>query len=91
MAIQFRRFESNRRFSLRVQPLKASSVCQTCSGTYVLDCAKAAADKDSEHERTLFIIAMLKTLYLRVSELSDRPIGSQYGSIFGKTVMAIVG
>ena len=39
---------------------------------FVLDCARAAADKDIEHERTLFVIAMLKTLYLRVSELSDR-------------------
>ena len=39
---------------------------------YVLDCAKAAAEKDSDYERMLFIIAMLKTLYLRVSELSDR-------------------
>jgi site-specific recombinase XerD len=39
---------------------------------YVLDCAKVAADQDSGHERMLFVIAMLKTLYLRVSELSDR-------------------
>ena len=39
---------------------------------YVLDCARGAADKDADHERTLFIVAMLKTLYLRVSELSDR-------------------
>ena len=39
---------------------------------YVLDCANLAADNDSDHERTLFIIAMLKTLYLRVSELSVR-------------------
>ena len=38
---------------------------------YVLDCARAAADKEADHE-TLFVIAMLKTLYLRVSELSDR-------------------
>ena len=39
---------------------------------YVLDCAQAAANKEADHERTLFVIAMLKTLYLRVSELSDR-------------------
>ena len=38
----------------------------------VLDCAQTAADEDQSHERTLFIIAMLKTLYLRVSELSER-------------------
>jgi len=39
---------------------------------YVLDCAQQAADDSATHERTLFVIAMLKTLYLRVSELSDR-------------------
>ena len=39
---------------------------------YVLDCAKEAADKDSSFERMLFVVALLKTLYLRVSELSDR-------------------
>jgi len=39
---------------------------------YVLDCARDAANKDTDHERTLFVVAMLKTLYLRVSELSDR-------------------
>ena len=39
---------------------------------YVLESAQTAADDSSDHERTLFIIAMLKTLYLRVSELSDR-------------------
>lgn len=40
---------------------------------YLLDCAKNMADADRNHERTLFIIALLKTLYLRISELSDRP------------------
>tara|TARA_B110000114_G_scaffold156989_1_gene171210 strand:+ start:38 stop:1315 length:1278 start_codon:yes stop_codon:yes gene_type:complete len=39
---------------------------------FVLECAEKAADKDPLHERTLFVIATLKTLYLRVSELSDR-------------------
>jgi len=39
---------------------------------YVLDCAASSADRDPDHERTLFIVAMLKTLYLRISELSDR-------------------
>ena len=38
----------------------------------VLECAQTAADNDQSHERALFIIAMLKTLYLRVSELSER-------------------
>jgi integrase/recombinase XerD len=39
---------------------------------FVLECAEKAADEDPLHERTLFVIATLKTLYLRVSELSDR-------------------
>ena len=39
---------------------------------YVLESAQTAADDSPDHERTLFVIAMLKTLYLRVSELSDR-------------------
>ncbi len=39
----------------------------------VLDTASRTADQDSRNERTLFIIAMLKSLYLRVSELSERP------------------
>ena len=39
---------------------------------FVLECAEKAADKEPLHERTLFVIATLKTLYLRVSELSDR-------------------
>lgn len=39
---------------------------------YVLSCAQSAADSDTSHERTLFVVAVLKTLYLRVSELSER-------------------
>lgn len=39
---------------------------------YVLECAEHAADKEPLQERMLFVIATLKTLYLRVSELSDR-------------------
>ena len=49
---------------------------------FVLECAEKAADKDPLHERTLFVIATLKTLYLRVSELSDRsnwqPVWNHY-------------
>jgi len=40
---------------------------------YVLSCAQNAADQDASYERMLFVVALLKTLYLRVSELSDRP------------------
>ncbi|OUR83842.1 integrase [Colwellia psychrerythraea] len=40
---------------------------------YVLDTAVAMADENSMFERNLFVIAALKTLFLRISELSERP------------------
>lgn len=39
---------------------------------YVLNCAEKSADGSHESERALFVVALLKSLYLRVSELSDR-------------------
>jgi len=39
---------------------------------YVLQTAEEMADSDSIHERTLFIVATLKTLFLRISELAER-------------------
>ncbi|PCI61013.1 MAG: integrase [Gammaproteobacteria bacterium] len=39
---------------------------------YVLDTAVDLADEDITYERTLFVIAALKTLFLRISELSER-------------------
>jgi len=43
---------------------------------YMLDTAIEMADKNVLHERNLFIIATLKTLFLRISELSERPAWS---------------
>lgn len=40
---------------------------------YVLSTAEGLAAQDSHYERNLFVIASLKTLFLRVSELSERP------------------
>lgn len=40
---------------------------------YVLGITRDAADRDSKFERNLFVIATLKSLYLRVSELSEHP------------------
>lgn len=40
---------------------------------YILETNKAIADENPAHERTLFIVAILKSLYLRISELSERP------------------
>jgi len=39
---------------------------------YVLDIALNLAEKDHIYERSLFVIATLKTLFLRISELSER-------------------
>jgi integrase len=39
---------------------------------YVLDTAKQMASQDALFERNLFVVAAMKTLFLRVSELSER-------------------
>ena len=39
---------------------------------YVLDIAHVLADDNDVYERSLFVIATLKTLFLRISELSER-------------------
>lgn len=39
---------------------------------YVLDTTQHLADTDRMYERSLFVIACLKTLFLRISELSER-------------------
>lgn len=39
---------------------------------YVLDSAVEMADEDGFYERNLFVVAALKTLFLRISELSER-------------------
>jgi site-specific recombinase XerD len=43
---------------------------------YLLDTATDMADENQAYERNLFVIAALKTLFLRVSELSDREFWS---------------
>ncbi|WP_077342965.1 tyrosine-type recombinase/integrase [Pseudocolwellia agarivorans] len=43
---------------------------------YVLDTAIDMANEDETFERSLFVIASLKTLFLRISELSERPAWS---------------
>lgn len=39
---------------------------------YVLDSAESMANRDESFERALFVVAALKTLFLRISELSER-------------------
>jgi site-specific recombinase XerD len=43
---------------------------------YMLETAIEMANESALHERNLFIIATLKTLFLRISELSERPAWS---------------
>lgn len=40
---------------------------------YILESTLELANQKTEHERTLFLVACLKSLYLRISELSPRP------------------
>lgn len=43
-----------------------------CQWQYVFNLALELADEDSVYERSLFVITALKTLFLRISELSER-------------------
>jgi len=49
---------------------------------YVFDVAHSLADEDPLHERSLFVICALKTLFLRISELSERKTWSPVMSHF---------
>jgi len=40
---------------------------------FLLETAERMADSDSKYERNLFLVASLKTLFLRISEFSERP------------------
>lgn len=54
----------------QIKPVKRLSELQW---DYVLETIKEKALEEPGYERTLFIVACLKSLYLRISELSDRP------------------
>lgn len=51
---------------------------------FLLEVAHMMADEDSRYERSLFLIASLKTLFLRISEYSDRSEWSPTMSHFWK-------
>jgi integrase len=51
---------------------------------FLLAVAQTMADSDSRFERSLFLIASLKTLFLRISEYSERPTWSPVMSHFWK-------
>ncbi|MDO6507695.1 tyrosine-type recombinase/integrase [Colwellia sp. 4_MG-2023] len=56
-------------FDTQVKEIKRLSSLQW---QYLLDTAIELADEDPIYERNLFVIASLKTLFLRISELSER-------------------
>lgn len=56
-------------FDTQVKEIKRLSSLQW---QYLLDTAIDLADEDPIYERNLFVIASLKTLFLRISELSER-------------------
>ncbi|MEX1669437.1 tyrosine-type recombinase/integrase [Zhongshania guokunii] len=49
---------------------------------YVFDVAHTLAEEDDLYERSLFVICAMKTLFLRISELSERPNWSPIMSHF---------
>ena len=51
---------------------------------YMLKVAQTTADNDDRYERNLFLIASLKTLFLRISEYSERPDWTPVMSHFWK-------
>mgnify|MGYP000329471475 CR=1 FL=1 len=61
------------RYFIKDVQVKEIKRLTTAQWQYVLDVAVELADSDPNHERTLFLIAALKTLFLRISELSERP------------------
>lgn len=63
----------------QVKEIKRLTVSQW---QYVLDTAVEMADENPIFERNLFVIAALKTLFLRISELSERPNWSPIMSHF---------
>jgi len=60
------------RYFIRDTQVKEIKRLTTAQWEYVLDVAVDLADSDPNHERSLFLIAALKTLFLRISELSER-------------------
>ena len=60
------------RYFIKDAQVKEIKRLTTSQWQYVLDVAVDLADSDPNHERTLFLIAALKTMFLRISELSER-------------------
>jgi len=70
------------RYFIRDSQVKEIKRLTSDQWQYVLDVAVDQAEMDSKYERSLFVMAALKTLFLRISELSDRPDWSPVMSHF---------
>ncbi len=70
------------RYFIKDAQVKEVRRLSTDQWQYVLDVSTALADADPKYERSLFIIAALKTLFLRISELSERKTWSPEMSHF---------
>lgn len=60
------------RYFIKDAQVKETKRLSESQWQFLLDTAEAMADTDSKFERNLFLIASLKTLFLRISEFSER-------------------
>ena len=60
------------RYFIRDAQIKEVRRLTEAQWSYVLEAAEELASKDPVYERSLFVIATLKVLFLRISELSER-------------------
>ncbi len=70
------------RYFIKDAQVKEVRRLSTDQWQYVLDISTELADADPKYERSLFIIAALKTLFLRISEVSERKTWSPEMSHF---------
>lgn len=70
----FRAIKQKSRFFQKKAPALGGKVLDRLQWAFVMETAEWMAHQDPEkHERTLFVIAALFSLYLRISELAGRP------------------
>ncbi|SFB32355.1 tyrosine-type recombinase/integrase [Azotobacter beijerinckii] len=70
----FRAIPEPGRFFEKRAPSTEDKVLEPLQWAFVIETAEWMAHQDPErHERTLFVVAMLFSLYLRISELAGRP------------------
>ncbi|HBN8626797.1 integrase [Pseudomonas aeruginosa] len=68
----FRAIKQKSRFTQRETREKGSRSLNPLQWDFVIETAELMAEEDAEHERTLFILVTLFSLYLRISDLVGR-------------------